>query len=369
MRVLAVCSYPIEAAATRYRLAQFVKPLAEKGIELEISSFLDKTGFDLLYRKSPLQKKVFSLTAPFLQRIAEIAKIRRYDALIVQREALFLGPGFFEWIFQKIGNIPLILDLDDATYIPYTSPTYGKIGSFLKFFGKTDNLIKRSNTVICGNRFIAEYAAKFGVHTEVIPTVVDTAKFAPVEKTNNVPVVGWIGTHSTFPFLESIYPALKKVAAKRQFRLKVVGAGRDELGFNGLETENLVWSLEREINDFQSLDVGLYPMEFGNLPEEWVAGKSGFKAIQYMAVGIPYIVTPIGVCKEIGIEGQTHFTAQNLDEWEKHLSVLLENNTIRQRLGENGRKYALQNFTVELQTDKLAEVLHSVVGEKAQRKK
>jgi glycosyltransferase involved in cell wall biosynthesis len=362
MKVLGLCSYPIESAATRYRLAQFVAPLAARGIELDVSPFLDRRRFELLYRGKSLPEKLFSLAAPLFKRLGETLAVGRYDALLVQREAMFFGPAVFEWIYQKLGRLPLILDLDDATYISYVSPTYGRLGSALKFFGKTDRLIERADAVVCGNRFIAEYVEKKGRRAFVVPTVVDTDKFAPLEKNNPVPVVGWIGTHSTYPFLESIFPALERVARKHRFKLRIVGSGRDAVRLDGVEVENLPWRLEREIDDFRSLDVGLYPMELGRqIPDEWIAGKSGFKAIQYMAVGIPYVVSPIGVCAEIGVAGETHFAATDLDEWERHLSVLLNDNTIRQRFGENGRSYALAHYTVDLQTGKLIEALDLAV--------
>lgn len=360
MRVLGLCSYPVESAATRYRLTQFVEPLAQAGIELDVSSFLSSSEFDLLYKNNPLLQKAFGLWKPLYKRISELNKIKEYDLLIVQREAMIFGPAFFEWIFQKAGNIPLILDLDDATYIRYVSPTYGKVGSFFKFFGKTDNLIKRAETVICGNRFIADYVEKKGTKTVVIPTVVDTDKFQPIEKANDIPVIGWIGTHSTFPLLESIFPVLRRLAEKHRFVLKIVGSGRDRITVEGVAVENLAWNLERETLDFQSLDIGLYPIKTSaSASNDWIMGKSGFKAIQYMAVGIPFVVSPIGVCAEIGVVEKTHFSASTLDEWERHLSVLLNDIKIRRMMGANGRKYAVENYTVEIQTGKIIDVLRT----------
>ena len=363
MRVLGICSYPIESAATRYRLAQFVAPLAEKGIELEISPFLDSRQFALLYRNSSLFEKVFALAPPVFRRVAEISKTRRYDALLVQREAMIFGPAVFEWIFRKFGHLPMILDLDDATYISYESPTYGKIGSFLKFFGKTDKLIENSEIVICGNRFIAEYVEGKGTKAVVIPTVVETDIFHPVEKNNAPPVVGWIGTHSTFPFLESLFPVLRKLAEKHEFVLKIVGAGHENIAVEGVRVENLSWQLEREVADFQTLDIGLYPIQVAkSAPPEWILGKSGFKAIQYLAVGIPFVVTPIGMCAEMGVPGETHFNADKTEEWYNSLDKLLENAALRKEMGENARRYALEHFTVPRQTEILAEVLRTLAG-------
>ncbi|MBA4186039.1 MAG: glycosyltransferase family 4 protein [Acidobacteria bacterium] len=368
MNVLGLCSYPIESAATRYRLIQFVEPLAQKGINLEVSAFLDSEQFSLLYKNKSLFQKAFGIWKPLLHRFSESFEMRKYDLLLVQREAMFFGPAFFERLFQQIGQTPLILDLDDATYISYVSPTYGKLGSFFKFFGKTDNLISRADAVICGNRFIAEYVERKGTKTVVVPTVVDTDKFRPIEKGNEVPVIGWIGTHSTFPWLESLFPVLRELSKKYDFTLKIVGAGKDKVEVEGIALENLKWSLAREVEDFQSLDIGLYPIETSSSAnQEWLLGKSGFKAIQYMSIGIPFVVTPIGVCAELGIENKTHFVASTEEQWFKALKELLESTELRRQMGSKGRKYALANFTVSQQADKVANVFRSAI-EKGQQK-
>ena len=361
MRILGLCSYPIESAATRYRLAQFVGPLAEKGIKLEISPFLNREKFALLYQKNPLPQKATAVIGPFLHRLSEFMRLRHFDLIFVQREAMFFGPAFFEWIFQKIGNLPLVLDLDDATYVSYTSPTYGRFGSFFKFFSKTDNLIQRADAVICGNRYIAKYVEEKGTKTTIIPTVVDTDKFFPVKKNNPLPVIGWIGTHSTFPLLQSIFPVLQKLTEKYDFILKIVGSGIKKVHLEGVQIENLQWNLEREISDFQSLDIGLYPVTVsGSASEEWILGKSGFKAIQYLAVGVPFVVTPVGVCAEIGKANISHFNAESYEDWYNSLDTLLADKKLRKEMGESGRNFALQNFTVEKQCAKLENTLKEV---------
>lgn len=363
MNVLGLCSYPIESAATRYRLAQFVEPLRKKGINLEVSPFLDSRQFELFYQSGSLPQTAASLWKPLLNRFAEISKARRYDLLFVQREAMFFGPAFFEKLFQMTGGAPLILDLDDATYVRYVSPTYGRIGSFFKFFGKTDKLIRRAETVICGNRFIAEYAAGQGAKTAIVPTVVDTDKFHPIEKSNAIPVIGWIGTHSTFSSLASLFPVLQELARKYEFILRIVGAGKHEIAFGDLRIDNRKWSLEREIADFQSLDIGLYPIETSSsATQEWLIGKSGFKSIQYMSVGIPFVVTPIGICAEMGIENETHFSAATETQWFETLAKLLESSKIRREMGEQGRKYALEHYTIAQQVGKIEKVFREVVS-------
>jgi glycosyltransferase involved in cell wall biosynthesis len=355
MRILGLCSYPIEAAATRFRMAQFVEPLAARGIELEIHPFLNSHQFSELYKGGGLATKSVGMLRSLIGRLNRLPRLRKYDLIFVQREAMIFGPAIFEWLYQTIGKLPMVLDLDDATYIRYVSPKFGRLGSALKFFGKTDRLIKRSSVVICGNRYIAEHVESLGTNAIINPTVVDTNIFCPVEKHNDPPVIGWIGTHSTFPLLESIFPALEKLAGKYHFVLKIVGAGEKDIRIKGVQVLNLEWSLDREVEDFQTLDIGLYPIALsGSANEEWIAGKSGFKAIQYMAVGMPFVMSPVGVCAEVGDPGKTHLNASREDEWCEALTFLLESKIARDEMGQRGREFAVDNYTVGLQADQLA---------------
>jgi glycosyltransferase involved in cell wall biosynthesis len=343
-------------------LAQFVGPLAERGINLDVVPFLTEKQFHGLYQNNKsILKKTFELVRPVAGRFAKLLEIKKYDLIFVQREAMIFGPAIFEWLYQKVGQRPMILDLDDATYVRYVSPTYGRTGSFFKFFGKTDNLIKRAEAVICGNRFIAEHVESLGTKAIIVPTIVDTDRFCPVKKNNRVPVLGWIGTHSTFPFLRSLFPVLEKLAERHTFILKVVGAGNDDIKIKGVEVTNLEWDLDREAEDFQSLDVGLYPLTTStSANKDWLAGKSGFKAIQYMAVGVPFVMSPVGVCSEIGENGKTHFNEDEEEGWYNSLEKLLINPELRNEMGREGRQTVMTNYTVAQQADKIASAFRRI---------
>jgi glycosyltransferase involved in cell wall biosynthesis len=364
MKVLALASYPVEAAATRYRLYQFVEPLAARGITLTIRPFLDSASFERIYRPREIIQTALGLSFSSLRRLGDVFRAREADVLLVQREAMTLGPPVVEWMANKVFRCPMVLDLDDATYISYTSPTYGRLGKTLKWFGKTDDLIRWSRVVTCGNRVIADYVAGKGTRARIIPTVVDTDVFRPAtaERDGSPVILGWVGTHSTYPFLKSIFPVLQKLAADYAFRLKVVGAGTDDIRIPGVQVENLQWSLRRETSDFQSFDIGLYPIDAASYGNDWTMGKSCFKAIQYMAVGVPYVVSPVGVCAEIGEAGVTHLAAASPDEWYEALRTLLQDREQRQRMGSAGRQYALKHYNVSDQADKLAQALREAVN-------
>jgi glycosyltransferase involved in cell wall biosynthesis len=358
MKVMALASYPIQAAATRYRLSQFVAPLQERGIEMSVHPFLDTQTFQALYRRQSLPRTVAGLVKSTFMRSLDLVQAHKAEVILVQREAMIFGPPAFEWFTTRVGKRPMVLDLDDATYVSYTSPTYGGLGRMLKWFSKTDDLIRWARIVVCGNNSIAEYAAGKGAQTRIIPTVVDTEVFRPLPRPGDDagPVLGWIGTHSTFPYLQTIFPVLSKLAQRHRIRLKIVGAGQDQIDVPGVEVENLPWDLAREVADFQSLDIGVYPIE-ENLHRGWASGKSGFKAIQYLAVGVPYVATPVGGSSEIGEPGLTHLFALTAPEWESALEELIMNSERRRAMGAAGRAHAVKHFALNDQADKLAEVL------------
>jgi glycosyltransferase involved in cell wall biosynthesis len=358
MNVLALASYPVEAAATRFRLQQFVGPLAQRDIALTIHPFLDSKLFQHLYVQKSFARTAVGLLKSSLFRLGDLASARKADLILIQREAMMFGPPVIEWLAARVLKRPMVLDLDDATYVSYTSPTYGGLGKALKWSSKTDDLIRWAAIVTCGNRSIAEYVSGKGGQARIIPTVVDTDVFRPGQprETDGPVTIGWIGTHSTFAYLEPIFPALSDLAAKHDFRLKVVGAGRDEISIPGVRVENARWNMEREVKDFQSLDVGLYPLD-PSLYGGWAAGKSGFKAIQYMGVGIPYVVTPVGAAAEIGEVGVTHLFASNQHEWYGALQALIVDAQKRREMGAAGRRHVVEHYGLPAQADKLSEAL------------
>jgi len=132
----------------------------------------------------------------------------------------------------------------------------------------------------------------------------------------------------------------------------------------GVDVENLDWKLEREVQDFQSFDIGLYPIDPSLYAENWAAGKSGFKAIQYMAVGIPFVAAPVGAMAEIGETGVTHFQATDKDEWLRALERLLSDPQLRQTMGESGRRHVVEHYSLSDQADKLASALHEAMDQR-----
>jgi len=355
VRVLALTSYPVEAAATRFRVQQLVAPLHALGIEVEVRPLLSSAAFDGLYGQGRAGRTAWRLGGAHLRRLGVVIDARRADVVLLQREAALLGPPVVELLLDRVGRRPIVLDLDDPTWIAYDSPTAGRAGRLLKWPGKADWLIDRASLVTCGSRAIVDHVTARGVMARLIPTVVDTEVFrpGPDRATGSPPVVGWIGSHSTAPYLAGITSSLAEAGARSEFTVLAIGGGTEAVDVAGVRVDQRPWQLHREVTDFQSLDVGLYPLG----DDEWARGKSGFKAIQYLACGVPFVVSPIGATCDIGVSGLTHLEARTPEAWTEAVHRLVADRALRAAMGDAGRRHALERYSVGRVSKTLAEAL------------
>lgn len=355
LRVLALPALPEFAAATRYRMLQYVPLLAELGIRVDFRPFLTNRIFTGLYDRQHVVRTAFGMLAGSARRIVDAARLGSYDVVWVQTQASLIGPPVLESLAHR--RCALVLDLDDPTYIELRSIVFGAFASILKSRGKADRIIRSSDHAVCGNPTIAAYIGGQGVPTTVLPTIVDACRFAPraVRPPGDV-ILGWIGTHSTFDYLLTLMPVFRRLAATHRFRLRIIGSGKAHLHVDGLDVEMRPWAIEREVEDLQSCDVAVYPIP----TDEWAQGKSGFKAIQYLSCGIPYVASPVGIVASIGRPGVTHLEARNEQEWFDALSRLLTDAALRDGMGREGRRYAVEHYSTRQTGETLAGVFRSV---------
>jgi glycosyltransferase involved in cell wall biosynthesis len=288
------------------------------------------------------------------RRRAELADVSEYDLVYLFREAALIGPAWFERKIARSG-VPMVFDFDDAVFVAYRSPSNGYL-SYLKFPGKTETIVRRSRHVMAGNAYLAEYSRKFNPNVTVIPTTIDTNSYTPesAEETE-VPVIGWSGSFSTVQHLDTVRDVLRELAKRHRFKLRVIGTPQYEVP--GVEIEAMQWKADTEVEDLRAMDIGIMP-----LPNEaWSKGKCGLKALQYMALGIPTVCSPVGVNTEIIQDNVNGMIADTSDEWIDRLSALIINSELRRRLGGAGRETVVDKYSAAVIAPRVFELFRSVV--------
>jgi glycosyltransferase involved in cell wall biosynthesis len=250
-----------------------------------------------------------------------------------------------------------VFDFDDAIFVSYRSPSNGYL-SYLKFAGKASKICGMSAHVMVGNPYLAEFSRRYNPNVTVIPTTIDLGRYKvpPRAGSADCPVIGWTGSFSTVQHLDILRGALQKLARRERFRLRVIGTPEYEI--EGVEIEAMPWRAESEVNDLEPCNIGIMP-----LPDDaWSKGKCGLKALQFMALGIPTICSPVGVNTHIIQDGENGFIADAEDEWVEKLAALIRSSELRDRLGSGGRATVEQKYSADVQAPRVFEIFQSVVG-------
>jgi glycosyltransferase involved in cell wall biosynthesis len=359
MKVLAIVPSIYDTSpGQRYRIEQWEPLLRSEGVEITYSPFETAELQQILHQSGNTGQKIRAVVQNMSRRLNETKSLRGFDLVYVFREAALLGPAWSERRIARSG-IPMIFDFDDAIFHAYRSPSNGYL-SYLKFPNKTGEICRLSAHVMAGNQYLADYAGKFNDNVTIIPTTIDTEKYQMTEKESEPETltIGWSGSFSTAQHLDTLRGILQELARQEKFRLRVIGAPRYELA--GVDTEVIKWRSETEVEDLSAIDIGVMPLP----DDQWSKGKCGLKALQYMALGIPTICSPVGVNSTIIQDGENGFLADGKTEWIEKLKRLLHSAELRRKLGAAGRETVEKGYSAKSQAPRVLEVFQSVVKEK-----
>jgi glycosyltransferase involved in cell wall biosynthesis len=220
-------------------------------------------------------------------------------------------------------------------------------------------LIKNADHVISSSPTLNEYCISLNKKSAgtFISSSIDTNRFLPNNKYQNDHkiVVGWTGTFSSIPFLESIKDVLVELSKVCDFKLRVIS--NCDFEASELDVELISWTKKREVEDLQGIDIGLYPLE----DSEWVLGKSGLKALQYMSFGIPTVATSVGTSKIIIQNNINGFLVKSKSDWIDTLKKLIEDAELRKRLGEEARKTIVDKYSKKVTKNIYLQVLNNLI--------
>jgi len=344
--ILFLVPYPLaESPSQRFRFEQYFQVLENHGIQFSIQSFLNSNNWQVYYEEGAHLNKILALLGGFAGRLLSLIKAPYFDYVFIHREVTPLGPPVFEWILCKILHKRVIYDFDDAIWLTDRN----KESSILrvgKWRAKVRSISKWSFRVSCGNEYLAAYAAQYNDRVVVNPTTIDTQNWHNSDmhkssRSNNHITIGWTGSHSTLKYLKEVESILQQI--ETEFPTIEIIIIADQMPDLKLRNFRFVsWSKKTEIQDLLRFDIGIMPLP----NDEWSKGKCGFKALQYMALKIPAVVSAVGVNTKIINNGIDGFLCSTSEEWVSALRKLIHEQGLRKEMGENGRKKVIEHYSV-----------------------
>lgn len=342
VKILFITPYPYqEAPSQRFRFEQYESWLQENGMEVFYKPYYSPRTWKILYSEGRLIIKFLSITKAYLNRFILLFQLRKYDYIFIHREMAPLGPPIFEFLLAKVFRKKFIYDFDDAIWIPNYSAANSKFQR-LKAYWKVNYNMKWAHKISAGNAYLANYARQFNDNVHVIPTTIDTENYHKILTNHEEEkvVIGWTGSHSTMGYLNFIFPIIEELEKTYEFEFRVIS---DKPPKTQVKSLNFIpWSKETEIEDLSKIHIGIMPLK----EDKWSEGKCGFKGLQYMALGIVSILSPVGVNKTIIQHEENGYLASTPEEWKTILVDLLQNPEKRKEIGLKGRQRVIDAYSV-----------------------
>lgn len=348
---------PQIVASSRTRVYQYLPFLKEDGIDYKVVTFNTGLAYHLnrFQPRSSIGRMAYRLIAgiirgyDFLYSIFKtiwfLALSGHYDLMFIQKT--LLPAAIITLLKEKKGKI--VFDFDDAIYAE--PDDYNK--------RRFDSQIPLYDLVVLENTYTREYIYEHGNRNALIITgPIDCKHYFPkyrTEKENKV-VIGWIGSPSTEIYLRPLENVFKRLCVTHKNSIfELVGAGKTSIA--GVNAVFKKWRLDNEVATLHGFDIGIMV-----LPDnEWTRGKGGYKLLQYMAVGIPCVASPVGVNKELVRDGENGFLATTGEEWYEKLSLLIENPELRKKMGVRGRDFVVKNYSFDVAAPKLISALKGLI--------
>jgi len=358
-RILVLCPSPKGTAATqRLKYEQYLGLLENEGYSFTISSFQTQRFWNIVYKPGRVPEKIFWTLIGYFLRVIDLIRAPFYNGVFVNLWVTPLGfPVFEKMLFWFNRNV--IYDIDDMIFINKDSGIKTSFLQKLKGRKKPLVLIKQARYVIVCTPRLEEIAKQVNKHGQVIDisSTFDTNRFIPVTtyEDNEVTKIGWTGTHSTLPFLDSLQPVLSEVGRKRKIVLRVI-ANKD-YQMKDVPTSFTPWKEETEVSDLHDFHIGLYPIP----ANDWSLGKSSLKALTYMSIAIPFVATAYGTNYRIMEDGVQGFMALSQEEWVDSIIRLIDDSKLRKQMGLAGRQRVEEKFSVNANFPKYLQVFKTVI--------
>ncbi len=275
-----------------------------------------------------------------------LTRLPSYDVVILQKKLL---PLIDFLLLRKLAK-RLIFDFDDAIFIRNDRARDPSCKVRHSRFART---VACADLVIAGNPFLANEALRYTKQVTLLPSAVECTG-VPIKKWDlemKPHVIGWVGYGHNLHHLSAIGAPLRQLAKEYPIELRVVS--NCNLQLDGVKVTNIPWSLEGQATEIADFDIGVMPLPKNRYTE----GKCSYKALQYMASGVPVVATDWGYNHYVIKDMESGLLADDSDQFYDKLKMLIESPKLAKHIGNAGRAQIEREFSIEVVGTKLATIL------------
>lgn len=297
-----------------------------------------------------LRHTVFELSSQRFSNLSSVFSKLRSSKI----NTVFVHKSFFPWdviililLSKWILGHKLIFDLDDAEWLHSQR--------------KTEFLARHADVIFCGSQNILSWAKEFNKTCLLMPTVVHAgayAKYSILHAERDVYTIGWTGlgpAHYKDGSFHIIKPVLDKLADSGvKLRFVIIGSQEHQplkdlfvgTSYDVLFPDAPDWESPEAVPSLikkYEFDVGVMPIV--DLP--FNRFKCAFKAIEYMASGVPVVSSDVGEIRRLIEEGKEGFIAVTEEEWLSSIQKLLADKSLRQAMGKSGQEKVKRSYSFD----------------------
>ena len=362
-----------DLAYTRVRCYSFSRLLMNCGIPSDI--------FTLQEAYHPGTHQNYMLELPKAERVRITARAfarlwrKKGTVFYVQKSHYHAAAPF---LLSRLGRNRFILDYDDwdldrSHY--FNIPALDKcVFGASHAEGITANLARSASACVASTKPLRDLLAKYNDSVYLIPTVADTEKFKPVPRSVGPTTFIWNGMiwgeiiFKNVMFLAECFKSVHE--AVKDVRFIIAGKGhwhenvREEINsrYGSLPIVFEGWVPPDEMPRLLGqADIGLMPLIPDRENETWMRCKCPTKLFEFMAMGIPAVVSDFGEPARVIDSGTDGLVAADRDDFVRAMITLARGKDMRGRMGKAALRKAVSRYSLASQRERLCEVITSVL--------
>ena len=168
--------------------------------------------------------------------------------------------------------------------------------------------------------------------------------------------IGWTGSPATYVFIAPLLPVIDELAREFPIELVLMGVKSVDYRFVSASLVTMDWSEDAEFDLVPTFDLGLFRLD-GSEESHW---RGAGKLFIYMAAGVPFVASDVGIAKAVMDESGIGFRVADEGRWLDVLRTAAGNPGAREVFAAKSLAFARDKLSYERYREQVSGQLEGV---------